>query len=196
MLRCNLAVLLAERNLKITKVSQDTGISRTTLTALANNRVQGIQFSTLDTLCLYLNVTPEKLISFVSTSIINIEAMIGTFATDTSVNFSLLMQIYETKEYYPCLMSGTIYLHLESGTVTDIYIGFNELVEDGNDLEYFTDKRICRAFRKLSRPFLRQIRDEISQEIIQKLKGHENVYKWSDSIQIYFSWQFDNGLTE
>ena len=58
MLKCNLAVLLAERNLKITKVSRDTGISRTTLTSLANNYSQGIQFETLDTLCAYLKITP------------------------------------------------------------------------------------------------------------------------------------------
>lgn len=64
MIRCNLAVLLAERNLKITQVSKDTGISRTTLTSLYHNNGQGIQFDTLNTLCLYLKVTPEKIISF------------------------------------------------------------------------------------------------------------------------------------
>ena len=54
MLRCNLALLLAERGLKISKVSKDTGISRTTLTALANNTSQGIQLETIDKLCMYL----------------------------------------------------------------------------------------------------------------------------------------------
>lgn len=54
MLRCNLALLLAERGLKISKVSKDTGISRTTLTALANNTSQGIQLETIDKLCIYL----------------------------------------------------------------------------------------------------------------------------------------------
>ena len=58
MLKCNLTVLLAERNLKITKVSADTGISRTTLTSLANNYSQGIQFDTLNVLCSYLRITP------------------------------------------------------------------------------------------------------------------------------------------
>ena len=42
MIHCNLATLLAQRNLKISKVYQDTGISRTTLTALAYNHAQGI----------------------------------------------------------------------------------------------------------------------------------------------------------
>lgn len=60
MLKCNLAVLLAERKLKISKVAADTGISRTTLTALSSNQSQGIQFDTLNTICSYLRVTPSE----------------------------------------------------------------------------------------------------------------------------------------
>ncbi len=70
MVRCNLALLLTERNLKITKVSADTGISRTTLTTLTNNYGQGIQFGTLNTLCNYLNVTPDKFFLYVPFDII------------------------------------------------------------------------------------------------------------------------------
>jgi putative transcriptional regulator len=57
-------LLFAERNLRITKVSEDTGISRTTLTALSNNTNQGIQFDTLNKLCIYLQITPEQFFSF------------------------------------------------------------------------------------------------------------------------------------
>lgn len=64
MIACNLSVLLAEKNLKITTVSQETGISRTTLTALANNHSGGIQFETLNTLCAYLDTTPENIFIF------------------------------------------------------------------------------------------------------------------------------------
>lgn len=64
MVRCNLAVLLAERKLKISKVAAETGISRTTLTALANNYTQGIQYDTLNTLCGYLETTPDKLVVY------------------------------------------------------------------------------------------------------------------------------------
>jgi len=65
MIRCNLAILLAERRLRITTVAADTGISRTTLTALAGNTSQGIQLGTLNKLCLYLKVTPNHLFSVV-----------------------------------------------------------------------------------------------------------------------------------
>ena len=69
MLKCNLAMLLAERGLKISKVSKDTGISRTTLTALTNNTSQGIQLETIDKLCLYLKIDPSKFFIFSSASL-------------------------------------------------------------------------------------------------------------------------------
>ena len=61
MLIPNLSVLLAERRLTLSKVAQDTGLSRTTLTALTGRSAKGIQFDTLDRLCQYLKVTPDAL---------------------------------------------------------------------------------------------------------------------------------------
>ena len=61
MLIPNLSVLLAERRLTLSKVSADTGISRTTLTALSGRAARGIQFATLNALCQYLRVTPNDL---------------------------------------------------------------------------------------------------------------------------------------
>ena len=61
MLIPNLSVLLAERRLTISRVSQDTRLSRTTLTALASGSAKGIQFDTLNTLCQYLKTTPGEL---------------------------------------------------------------------------------------------------------------------------------------
>lgn len=61
MLIPNLSVLLAQRRLTITRVSQDTGLSRTTLTALCTGSAKGIQFDTLDALCQYLRITPGDL---------------------------------------------------------------------------------------------------------------------------------------
>ena len=64
MIRCNLAVLLAERQLRISRIAKDTGISRTTLTMLYGNASQGIQFETLDTLCRYLKVEPKDILLY------------------------------------------------------------------------------------------------------------------------------------
>ncbi len=64
MIESNLAVLLAERNLRITKVSRDTGISRTTLTALCNDYTGGIKFEVLDSLCKYLDIEPKDFFNY------------------------------------------------------------------------------------------------------------------------------------
>lgn len=56
MIKTNLAVLMAERGLKISDVYEDTGISKTTLMALAENTGKGVQFDTVDKLCNYLGI--------------------------------------------------------------------------------------------------------------------------------------------
>ncbi|HEL1644677.1 TPA: helix-turn-helix transcriptional regulator [Streptococcus suis] len=56
MIKTNFAVLMAERGLKIADVFEDTGISKTTLMALAENTGKGVQFDTVDKLCNYLGV--------------------------------------------------------------------------------------------------------------------------------------------
>lgn len=61
MIENRLRVIAAERYLKITKISDDTGISRTTLTAMSNNTAKGITYATINTLCKYLHITPNEL---------------------------------------------------------------------------------------------------------------------------------------
>lgn len=65
MMRSNLAVLLAERNKKITRVANDTKISRTTLTGLTQNTSKMVQFDTVDTLCKYLDIEPSEFFEYV-----------------------------------------------------------------------------------------------------------------------------------
>ncbi|EOO30758.1 hypothetical protein IIU_05075 [Bacillus cereus VD133] len=64
MITCNLKKVLVEKNLRITKVSKDTGISRATLTALANYKNEGIRFDTLNKLLNYLQVDVEELVTY------------------------------------------------------------------------------------------------------------------------------------
>lgn len=59
MLKTNLAVLMAERGLKIADVYEATGISKTTLMAISENTGKGIQYETMDKLCNFLNVSPK-----------------------------------------------------------------------------------------------------------------------------------------
>lgn len=64
MIRNNLAVLLAERSLKITQVAQDTGISRNTITSTAQNDGKMIQLETINILCQYLGISHSEFFSY------------------------------------------------------------------------------------------------------------------------------------
>lgn len=59
--RIRLWELMAERNLKITQVSKDTGLSRTTLNNIKFNRNKAIHVETIDVLCNYFRITPGEL---------------------------------------------------------------------------------------------------------------------------------------
>lgn len=102
MIFCNLSVLLAERRKKISMVSFETGISRTTLTALSNNNFKGIQTETLNTLCNYLNVTVNDIISHFPLDINKVRIDIGTFdeVDCSSIVGNMLLSIkHENKPY-------------------------------------------------------------------------------------------------
>lgn len=64
MIKCNLAVLMAERKLSIQDVADATGLSRTTISALVNENGKGIQFDTMESLCRLLKVQPGELFTF------------------------------------------------------------------------------------------------------------------------------------
>ena len=58
------SILLAERLLKITKIAEDTGISRTTLTNLYYRRSSQISFGVLDKLCKYLQCSVSDIVEY------------------------------------------------------------------------------------------------------------------------------------
>lgn len=74
MLINRLPSILGANRLNISKVSKETGISRTTLTALYYGNGKGVQFDTLNALCMYLNTTVDKIIEFLpfNLSVLNV----------------------------------------------------------------------------------------------------------------------------
>ena len=60
-MRNNLRVILAIKGIKANQMSRDTGISETTISKLASGNTKAIHFDTLETICVYLNVTPNDL---------------------------------------------------------------------------------------------------------------------------------------
>ena len=65
MIKNNFNELVAQRKLKITRISNDTGISRPTLNALTRDDGKGIQYDTLNTLCNYFNITPCEFFDYI-----------------------------------------------------------------------------------------------------------------------------------
>lgn len=66
MIRNNLAVLLAQKEIKISRMALDTGLSRTTLTALSQNESKRIDNDTLNVILMYLQITPNQFFNFIS----------------------------------------------------------------------------------------------------------------------------------
>lgn len=65
MIRSRLAVIMAERNIRQDEMSAATGISKATLSNIANNKTTGLQYGTLETIAMYIGVTPQELLEFV-----------------------------------------------------------------------------------------------------------------------------------
>lgn len=65
MLRNNLSMLLTERQLRISKLANDTGISRTTLTSLSTNSSKMVQIETVNKLCQVLKISPADFFEYV-----------------------------------------------------------------------------------------------------------------------------------
>lgn len=58
----NLSVIMAKKLWGVGVISENTGISRTTITNLKYQRSKGIQFDTLYKLCDFLGCTPNDLL--------------------------------------------------------------------------------------------------------------------------------------
>ena len=57
-IKCRLAVLLAERGMKLKELSELVGISETNLSLLKTGKVKAIRFSTLMAICEHLQCQP------------------------------------------------------------------------------------------------------------------------------------------
>lgn len=190
MIRSNLAVLLAERNLKITKVSKDTGISRTTLTTLSNNNSQGIQFDTLNTLCMYLKIEPNQLFSYLPFDI-SVDTLIPHMSEDNSghVNIDYLkieLAIEESNKLQ--------YLSLRGFMPNGFEIDLNRLeitIELANPYDGDIEERnklIAKSLSCLTPSFISDLERDIVSHIGNYFLGDFEAWKDSD---IRFYWNID-----
>ena len=213
MIRCNLAILLAERNLRITKVSKDTGISRTTLTSLSSNKAQGIQFDTINTLCNYLNINPNQLITHTPIDVKLKEVLIDDLeinnrSTDNSIkptSLELTIEITKNGRPFNCYTSGSIYVEAynenlfneETGDYSKILsIGkleiFIELYseEDNPDNADIVEENLVLidTFNNLPISFINDLKNEIVNKITYEIGSKLNTRYFREDFNIHFYW--------
>lgn len=135
MIKSNLSILLAERNLKITKISKDTGISRTTLTALYYNNAKGIQYDTMNTLCKYLKIQPESLFAFYPVDISVKHVISNTDITTADITLEI-SENGKTTEYK---LFANIFKTDVTKSLADIDINIQTNNYDNKDNEYIID---------------------------------------------------------
>lgn len=64
MIKSNLAVLLAERKMRVADLVKETGINKSTLYKLYNDESVRIDFETIDKICLALDIEVGELLVF------------------------------------------------------------------------------------------------------------------------------------
>lgn len=165
MIKCNLSVILAEKNLKITRVSNDTGISRTTLTSLAYDYSKGIQFDTLNALCMYLKVAPEQLISFIP-----IDITITNASKEDDELVTIYFTISEKGKTYECSFVGHIDTYFDDGYLSDLTISIELWDEDINNDDEIKKENyiIVNAFQKLSSSFFSKIESDVIDAVLSE----------------------------
>ncbi|MFZ2186451.1 MAG: helix-turn-helix transcriptional regulator [Streptococcus parauberis] len=65
MIRYNLAKLMIDREISATKMFNDTGIARSTISKISNNVTDKISNETLDKICNYLKVSPSDFFDYI-----------------------------------------------------------------------------------------------------------------------------------
>lgn len=80
MIRFSLKETMARQKVSIQDLSDNTGLSRTTISNISNNLAQGIQLDTLDKILKYLGVTVTEIIEFQNDYIFRVDV--------TSINYN------------------------------------------------------------------------------------------------------------
>lgn len=174
MIICNLETILQERRLRISKVSADAKISRTTLAALCKNLGKGIQFDTLNTLCIYLGIKPNQLFTVIpfNISVESVEWMdiandgelpdhaeIELLYTDRTRNVSIILNCYALNFYS------------DEGVILDIRVAPLARTPNKNDKNTLEDVELfLSAVRSLPSSALQIIKQKIGEAVASSVK--------------------------
>lgn len=170
MIKNRLAILLAERQLKITKVAKDTGISRNTITSTVQNDGTMIKLDTIETLCNYLNVEPKDFFDY---SPYNFYIDGGSMSFERNeMEFSLISTFKNKLESEVTYQSKLEYFVNDKKVDSLFRLGqeeFNKIYEDTNNLE--KSVKIIASFKILDGEFDNNIK-ELSPLLLNELLGY------------------------
>lgn len=196
MIRNRLASILADRNIKITKVAKDTGISRNTITATAQNDGKMIQLETINSLCRYLAINPGDFFEYIPFDIIPVVYVESSDYIFSNNGYD--EELHENKLSVYSVLDIYLEVYEESGTkkTFDLTAKLNkysdnlyDIIEDryGNTSERlsvkvdyeinFVDKEDAQLFKnrywdKMSYPFQEEFLVKLALNISKTLKAN------------------------
>lgn len=190
MIYCTLSVLLAERQLRISKVSADTGISRTTLTSLAFNYWQGVRSDTMNTLCKYLDVSVSDLFQFLP---IDIKFSDCDYCSDdNTADITFKCDADDFSGDIHCLAT----IDIEEPTLPDkIHIACVSIEEyDAINAAMEQENKILETiFKQLPIPMVTSIKNEIGDALIKEISSKTSIDPdaWEFEIDLPSYWKRD-----
>lgn len=128
MIRFRLGEILASKRITATKIHEDTKIAKSTISTMVNNRSEMIRLSTINDLCMYLNINPGDLFEF--------------FPFDLKCE-----AVFDKKTTALTSLNATITFEGKGVAYSETYFGIFKLLETDEVIEpydYFgSDKRIA-----------------------------------------------------
>ena len=162
MIYSKLSNLMKRKRLTITKLANDTGISRTTLTSLFHNTGNGIQFDTLNVLCKYFNISINELLVFVPYTV---EIKLEDIGEDSFIS---------TDDYSECMNKGRIIFTNVGGNEQASY-SFTSLITvldnaDDVTIECDIDEDNIFAYQEFIAHFSSEVYDIIMEIMMERIE--------------------------
>lgn len=170
MIRNNLSLLLTERQLRISKLANDTGISRTTLTSLSSNSSKMVQLETINRLCQALKITPNDFFEYAPFDF-KYFFDIGDLTNSSEVQHgeqelfdsSLIINIYENEQRIDTVEFTGFTEVLSNFDITVL----NSALHPANQIEL---DKLVPYLQKLSISFIEDIKKDIEAFVLTELK--------------------------
>lgn len=180
MLRSNLSILLAERDLKISELYEMTGISKTTLLALSENKGKGVQFDTIDKICNALGVTPNEFFDYCP-------YIIDLRDYEDRYNENMFLELFVSNKNYRKSFYMSYYFDNTSSSPVNTD---NEILLTCylSDTDAYTDTEFFSIIDTMSIAFQKQLIESIKEKIIaftqQKREFSYYSYQEKDHVPI------------